>query len=190
MPIIRATTTAADATPCWSGRLTLSTADDTGAITKPSPRPASASVRSTVRPAPARSSGHRLISAYPAAAGIMPAIATARSPSRRASSPPRNAATVSAARNLASTSDAPSSSVPSRVWAVIGTNTMVTSNAAPARKLTARVASSGPLRAPVRSINRTGDRTSHHTNPAPTTTLATISGTPQGGRTAAAGSGL
>ncbi|URN02364.1 hypothetical protein LUW74_02555 [Actinomadura madurae] len=39
IPIIRATTTAADATPCRAAGTNASTADDTGAITRPSPRP-------------------------------------------------------------------------------------------------------------------------------------------------------
>ncbi len=40
MPIIRATTTAAEAMPCWAAGTTRRVADVSGAITRPSPRPA------------------------------------------------------------------------------------------------------------------------------------------------------
>ena len=40
MPIMRATTTAADAMPCWAAGTTRSVAEVSGAITSPSPRPA------------------------------------------------------------------------------------------------------------------------------------------------------
>ena len=42
MPVIRATTTAAAATPCRSAGVARNAAVDSGAITRPSPKPASA----------------------------------------------------------------------------------------------------------------------------------------------------
>src|SRR5690606_26601037 len=70
------------------------------------------------------------------------------------------------------------------------TNTIVTSNAAPVTKLTPSVDSNGPLGTPVRSSSHTGERISHHTNAAPASTPAPISGGPHAGSTAVAGSGL
>ena len=70
MPIIRATTTAADAIPCCAAGTTRSVADVSGPITRPRPRPAIArsvsSVGSVNRPrswrAASRSTGHLEIS--------------------------------------------------------------------------------------------------------------------------------
>ncbi|CKU19076.1 Uncharacterised protein [Mycobacterium tuberculosis] len=40
MPVIRATTTAAEAMPCWADGTTRRVADDSGPITSPNPKPA------------------------------------------------------------------------------------------------------------------------------------------------------
>ncbi len=80
MPIIRATTTAAEATPCWAAGTARSTAEETGAITRPSPRPATIRSASIRYPAEARSRGHWPMRTYPVAATASPITVTARSP--------------------------------------------------------------------------------------------------------------
>ena len=147
IPIMRATTTSADASPCICSRTEASIEALTGAIARPKPSPQATSTGSLgcSQPGPNGSPSvvavQRVIARKAAAVIAMPAAATRRLPRRWESQPPAIAPMGTPTRSRSNTRAAPSCELGSTVdRARTGMSSSAAINAAP----TARLVSSAP----------------------------------------------